>query len=83
MAMFKVTASKLETPKDFNPFKMKLSESNIKYPLIIKTWEFEAKSKDECKRLFNEAKSEGVCEVFGFKLENIEKMPNAELRGLQ
>ena len=76
MNIFKVTATKLDVPNDFNPFKIKLSESKHKYPLIVKTWEFEAKSEAECRRLFEEAKDSGVTEVIGFKLDSVEKVPN-------
>ena len=43
----------------------------------IRTYEFDASSEDECRRLFNEAKRDRLMEVDGFTLNKIEEIaPN-------
>ena len=42
-----------------------------------RTYEFEATSEEECRRLFNEAKRDRLMEVEGFTLDKIEEIaPN-------
>lgn len=61
-----------------NPFLVKI-ENFGDGVTTTRTYEFEAASEEECRRLFNEAKRDRLMEVEGFTLDKIEEIaPNGQ-----
>ncbi|MDO8778879.1 MAG: hypothetical protein Q7K57_61205 [Burkholderiaceae bacterium] len=70
---FKVTCSKVQPTPDRNPFHAGAihGKSNV----VRRTWEFDAESEEDVRKLFNEAKAARHLNVRGFEIDLIEVLP--------
>lgn len=79
MPWFKVTLQKRTwlTSRPSNPFTRKLKSDNAAPESFttLREWTFQAKSRADVERLYEEAKAQGIEQVRGFELANIERVP--------
>lgn len=79
MKRFRVSLEKcLPDPTIRNPFlAFRTAESfeGATVKVLVRTWEFEAEDEQEVRRLFDEAKQDGVSQVQGMHIRSIDEIP--------
>jgi hypothetical protein len=76
MRRYRVTLEKVlgDWRNPFLAFKTAESFEGATCQVLTRTWEFEAKDEQEVRRLFEEAKREGIEQVRGMRIRSIEQI---------